>query len=349
MRDMTKYLASLAAALMLVLTTACGGGSKIKLHGTVEGKPTQNMRLVYYNGDALQNVITGVRDGEFGIALGADSPVLVEIYDNDYHLMGRFYAAPGDEIEATLKPGQPYLAAYRGNDVSERYTAVCTPVAETLMRGGPEADRFIADYAAKHRDDIVSAILLTTSYDASRNPGQAAKLMDMLAPEAKPANLTAHYLTLLETVTPPARLDPVTPMTLRDLDDSLVTYRPAQSGRTLIVVSDAASGRLDSIVPVLRRLRRDHSASKLTILDFGTDAEQTSWRTHTLTDSVRDGWIQVWGPGRLAAPALQRLHIGTLPYFIVADSAGRQLYRGGSVSLAAAAVTADAPKPAHKP
>lgn len=320
--------------LLTLLAAACGGGDTVKLRGTVEGKPTQNMRLVYYNGEAMQDGITGIREGEFGVKFGASQPTIVELYDNDYHLFGRFYAHPGDEIEAVLNPGNPYLSKFTGNEVTQRYSDFCNKNAGTLLNGGPEANRLISDYIAKNKSDIAATMLLLTAYDASIDPAGAQRLMKMLTPEAKPAALTVWYDYQLSAVSGPDKAPRVQAMKLYDRVDSLLDYTPGQSRRTLIVVSDAASGRLDSIVPVLRRLRRANTDSQLTIIDLGTDREQEAWRMYTVNDSVKGRWIQSWNPGRLAAPAVRDLGIGRLPYFVVADSTGRQIYRGPSITVA---------------
>lgn len=327
----SKLINILSITVLALLAAACGGNDMARLNGTVEGKPTQNMRLVYFNGEAVQNGVTGIREGEFGVKFGCTVPVMVELYDNDYHLFGRFFAKPGDKIEATLSPKNPYLSKFSGNEVNQRYTDFCNRNANALLNGGVEANRLISDYIAKNKNDIAATMLLITAYDGAMNPDGARRLFDMLTPEAKPASLVAWYEYMLADGRAADKPLTVKPMKLYDRLDSVQTYNPSQSRRTLIVVSDATSGRLDSIVPELRRLRRANTDSQLTIIDLGTDRDVSDWRMHTVNDSVKGRWIQAWNPGRLSAPAVRAFRASRLPHFVVCDSAGRQLYAGPSL------------------
>lgn len=45
-------------------------------------------------------------------------------------------------------------------------------------------------------------------------------------------------------------------------------------------------------------------------------------------------WLQTWAPGSVASTNIGKLSIPRLPYFIVADSTGAQIYRGPSISTA---------------
>ena len=66
------------------------------------------------------------------------------------------------------------------------------------------------------------------------------------------------------------------------------------------------------------------------------DADTMSWRRNVRADSV--SWPTAWAAGAIAAPGVDRLGIPSVPYFIVADSTGRQLFRGRSIKQAEALV-----------
>lgn len=320
------------AVLWLCLAAACGDSDHFKVSGTIEGSPTFNMRFHYYGDDALHTGITASREGKFMFTGSSRQPVMVEIYDNDYRLMGRLYAADGDEIECVLHPDNPYKSTFTGNDVNRRWTAFTNANAEALLHPGPRANSLIASYVGKHRDDIVSAMLITGSYDAARDMAGADSLLRSLAPEARPANFIAGFEYLLRRVASKEAASPVMPMTFADERDSLRTYNPRHSRRSLIVISDRDSGRRDSIVPRLRSLSRQYSREQLAIVDFSVDSDTTSWKLSIRGDSAR--WLQGWGAGSLASPAISRLAASSVPFFVVADSTGRQLYRGVSLNQA---------------
>lgn len=59
--------------------------------------------------------------------------------------------------------------------------------------------------------------------------------------------------------------------------------------------------------------------------------DSARWKQATARDSAT--WVQAWAPGSAASVDFQRLAIPALPYFVVADSSGTQVWRGGSVKL----------------
>lgn len=329
-----KRLSNILFALLLAVAFgSCGNDDHFKVSGTIEGSPTFNMRFHYYGDEALHTGITASREGKFEFSGTSRQPVMVEIYDNDYHLMGRLYARKGDEIKCVLNPKNPYKSTFEGNDVNRRWTEFINANAEILQRPGVDANKLIAKYVGEHRSDIVSAMLLTGSFDASRDMYAADSLLRLLEPEARPANFVDGYEYLLSRVVAKEASKPVLPMTFPDTKDSLRTYNPRHSRMSLIVISDHNSGRADSIVPELRRLRRQHGEKQLAILDFSVDTDTTAWKMSIHNDTAR--WLQGWGAGSLAAPAISRLGARSIPYFIVADSTGRQIYRGLSIKQAA--------------
>lgn len=322
--------------LFVFLLASCGDDDHFEVSGTIEGSPTFNMRFHYYGDGALHTGITASREGKFLFRGSSSQPVMVDIYDNDYRLMGRLYARNGDEIECVLDPGNPYKSTFKGNEVNRRWTSFINANADVLYRPGRDANRLIADYVAENKSDIVSTMLLTGSYDASRDMAAADSLLQMLAPEARPANFVEGYEYLLQRVAGKDAMQPVLPMTFADSRDSLCTFNPRRSRMNLIVVSNRGSGRQDSIVSELRRLRKAYSDSNLSIVDFSTDADTALWKQSISRDSAT--WLQGWGAGSLAAPAIRRLGVPSVPYFIVADSTGRQIYRGFSLRQAVATV-----------
>lgn len=46
---------------------ACSSNEQFRVNGTVEGKPTMNMRAGYYADGVYKTVITAVREGKFNL------------------------------------------------------------------------------------------------------------------------------------------------------------------------------------------------------------------------------------------------------------------------------------------
>ena len=316
--------------IFAILLVGCSKDKYFEVSGTIKGNPTMNIRYIYYNGQTLVNGVTAAREGKFAFRADSDQPVMVELYDNDYKLLGRLYAENGDKIKAEIDPANPYLSGFDGNDINKRYSQFTKKNAAKLAAHDLESNKLIAAYVGANPADVVSAMLVVGSYNASRDIRGADSLLLLVKPEARPENITSFYEFQLSRVAQTDAFDAVLPMTLRDRADSLVSYNPRRSSRSLLVFSDRNSGRSDSIVPRLRELSRQYGASRLAIVDFSVDADTLVWKSSTRTDSA--SWLQTWSAGSLAAPAISRLGIPAVPYYIVTDSLGNQLYRGVSLS-----------------
>lgn len=194
-----KNTLSILILLVSVLLGACGDSGRFAVQGTVEGGRSMNLRYVFYNGDAFMQGITAVRDGRFTFEGTAPQPVMIELYDNDYRLLGRLYAAKGDEIECHIDPASPYRMQASGRKDLERWSSWLRDHAAELATPAV-ADSLVADYVGRNPADIVSTLLLTTIFDASTPDGlhKADSLLSLIGPEVRPFNLTQSLVAMIE-------------------------------------------------------------------------------------------------------------------------------------------------------
>lgn len=327
--DIKHHLSLWIAFVVAVMGYACADGDKFTVRGSIDGDPTGNLRLVYYDRDALQTALTVSNQGKFECIIPLTTPAILEIYDNDYRLLGRCLAEPGNKVDCRLMPSNPYLSTFEGTEVNQRLTEFYNANARALL--GADANSEIAEYVGQHRSDPVATVLLAGSFN-SRNDGCLCdSLVRMLEGEALLPGM-AEMLRLATLVPGQAgRPSRVVPVTFIDRRDSLVSYNPRRQYLSLITVTDQQSGR-DSLIKILRALRRDYSVKQLAIIDYSVDADTLTWKVSTRRDTAT--WTQTWGPGSLSAPALHKLAVPTVPFYIVADSVGTQLYRGKDLNEA---------------
>ena len=81
----------------------------------------------------------------------------------------------------------------------------------------------------------------------------------------------------------------------------------------------------------LHAFQKDKPA-KTTILDVRFDVDTLMWKRDLSNDSVT--WPSAWMPEATATSSLSPLSITTVPFFIVTDSTGRQLYHGPALTPA---------------
>ena len=240
----------------------------------------------------------------------------------------------GDEIDVTIDPKSPAaMKVEKGNEAAIRWAQWLNANAKILDgRNSKAINALVAKYVKAHPQDIVSTLIVTTVYDASADPEGASKLLSSIAPEARPTALTDAFATLLTYADTSAGKRRVSPLTLMAQGDTVTTFSPRKHRLSLLVFSDENSGRADSIVPALRRLRKAHTDKALGIIDISLDTDTLAWQSSTRNDTAT--WDAAWGTGGIASAALRPLAIPRLPYFIVTDSVGSQIYRGASISQA---------------
>ncbi len=331
---MHKTILITLLTLLSAILPGCSGPDSFEVKGHVKGDATINLRALYYVDGALQSSIFPADRGSFAFKGRAPEGAVVEILDNDYRLLGRFYAVNGDEIDVTIDPKSPAaMKVEKGNEAAIRWAQWLNANAKILDgRNSKAINALVAKYVKAHPQDIVSTLIVTTVYDASADPEGASKLLSSIAPEARPTALADAFATLLTYADTSAGKRRVSPLTLMAQGDTVTTFSPRKHRLSLLVFSDENSGRADSIVPALRRLRKAHTDKALGIIDISLDTDTLAWQSSTRNDTAT--WDAAWGTGGIASAALRPLAIPRLPYFIVTDSVGSQIYRGASISQA---------------
>ena len=334
MRKPIKNPALILAVMFCSLLWACGGDDGFSIDGSVAGKRTMNLRVAYMGNDNVNSILTAARDGVFTFeGTAPDDGALVEFMDNDYKRLGCVYVRNGDKIKVTLDPVSPYSIHMEGNDVCDSWQKWIDTNREALKKGEPEkTNALVARYVRSHPDDVLSTLLLVSEYDAGTDPAGAEKLADAIHKEARPEHLTGAWIASNSRTGNAAVNGRVLPIQYVSAKDTLATFRPRDARYSLLAFSVTGKMRSDSIVPALRRIGDSHRKKDFAVFDLSLDEDTMTWRRGVRKDSVT--WATAWVAGSVAAPGVDRLGIPAVPYFIVTDSLGTQLYRGRSLKRA---------------
>lgn len=326
-------LATIILLSLTVMLAACSGKREFNVSGTVEGGRTMNLRFVFVGDDNLNNVLTAARDGKFEFRGQApDEGTLVEVLDNDYRALAYFYVRNGDKIGLDIKPGSQAASMATGNKVMDRWNEWQKKNTKVVAStDGKVRNAAVAAYVNAHPDDIVSALLMATYYDAAIDPAGANRLLGKIRPEARPSTVTSLRLIAADLRDKNGNYNRVVPVRYHSSKtDTTAIFKPRDNRRTLMAFTMGPEGR-DTIVSILRELYRD-KVKGVEIIDFRFDADTLTWKRDLRRDSVK--WTSAWMPQATSAPGLDRLGITSLPCFIVADSTGRQLYHGPGITRA---------------
>lgn len=339
MKKLTFILSAIVIAMSMALLSGCSKKDSFVVKGLVEGNRTMNLRFVYVGDDKLNNVITASRDGKF--AIGGVAPrdgALVQVLDNDYRRLAVFYAKNGDEIEVKINADDPTASLAAGNEIMERWNKWAT-ANKTVLKGlnARARNEAVAKYAGAHKDDLLSTLLLAAYYDSSVDPHGAMKLLEQIKPEARPQSIV-ELMTANSTLRDEkGGYNKVMPFRYFSAEtDSMATFRADDNRRTLLVFTAESNGR-DSIMRALHDFNKDKK-TKAGILDIRFDVDTLMWKRDLRNDSV--DWPSAWMPEATATPSIERLGITSVPFFIVTDSAGVQLYHGTALTPALKAARA---------
>lgn len=322
---------------IIALLYACGSKDSFVVEGTLAGGETQSLRFIYYADGALRTIPGAAREGKFRIEGKSAEPAVIDILSNDGRIVGRVYAKNGDEIECQLNRLAPWEITLSGTDENERWAAFIRANADAYKKADSKAiSKAVTEYVKANPDDVVSTLLLATSYDCHADPTSATKLLETISPEARPMSIAGPLVTMLAGVT--SRPDSIDGFRYYARVDTLVPFDRRKAEFSLLAFSDSPEGkeRADSIVEMLRDIRKKFTARRLQVLDLSMNTDSFSWRRSIRPDSA--SWTQVWLPGSAATAGLENAAIGSLPWFVVADSSGAILYRGASVRETRAAI-----------
>ena len=333
MKRIPLFLASLLA---LIVASCSGSSDSFRVVGTIEGAPTQALRMIYYDGSGMQN--TEVRtdeDGSFETEGSAPTPVAVELrLDDDFTTppLAFFVVANGEKVKIKgSAQTKGYDAEVRGSKHNELLSAFLKNCGQLL---GKAMNDSIAAFVSRNSESLAATALVTRFFDNNLDLGLADSLFHMIATEARPLSLIEGYAELLAMVTgSPSNLPP---MSFYGSNDSLLSYVPSTTSYGVLAFTEARTP--DSIRRFLRDVRAQYPKRRMKVVQVCLWADSVAWRRSIVRDSAT--WQQGWMPGGASATTMRRIHLTDVPTIFVVDSTSNPIYRGSSVSQARAALTA---------
>lgn len=336
--QLMRKLHAIVPFLMLMLLTAiaasCGddGGFTIKCH--IDGLGNDGLEMVYTTRRGIVRTMFHPKDGDVELKGTSAEPSLVEVFALDGTPLFVCTAADGDRLDLSMKLGDPSSLRIKGQDASRDFAAFVATHDSLLTHGNDsEVNALIASMVRSNPSSLASTLLMVTQF---RTPGHemlADSLLSAIDLKARPASLVGSYASSLgEQVSADARGN-LRSFTLRNARDTSARYTPAIHSFTLLVFNSSA--KPDSITDRIERLRGDASKRRLHLMEISFAPDSSSWRASVDRDSVRsEKWIQAWAPGGPAGYNMRRMAVPAVPYYIVTDSTGAQIYRGASLSEA---------------
>lgn len=309
----SRMLYSFMLVALLLVAVSCGGKKSYRIEGTVEGLGTQNITVIYYDGEALRQVTTTAVDSKFQLEGSVPQPVVMEFYDNQRTRLGCLVIENGDEVSVTYKVNAPTDITVKGNKLSEELAAFLSTNSKSLNSA-------IEKRIAGLPDDNLTAILASYYYDISVNPSKADSLLATV--NAPVTFLPFNYGKQEHAHRLKAADNKIENMRIYSRD-SLITFAPAKDKSTLFIFTDSYSIP-DSITEFADSMVKEMRVAviRLSMDTFGWSREAARF----------DKKVEhLWAVGGISNPELRQFDLPRVPYFIVTDTACLQTCRGSSL------------------
>lgn len=338
---MRFFLSILFSTLLSVLFCGCGNDSSFRLNGEIDGFGTGNLRVVYFDKGAVQNVTAIAVDGKFAVDARVSGPVMARLYTGSGRMLAAFNAQPGDNLEGKFFTREGSVFTLSGNDDANRVAEFLKANQDALASGNHASlNASIADYVSNNKNRRAAGTLLASYFYL---PGNEAKAIELIALLNKDVAKTSSLQGLADFVSPmavPSDSLLFESFSVADRKGKLLEIDPANASRTILLFSDSDSRMSDSITDILEELAKTNRPT-LQIFDISTDTDTASWqqslRDISATDSLKSTDKKVlhgWAPNPYSIMGMETIPVGASPWFVVADSTRRVLYRGPKASEA---------------
>ncbi len=321
------YLILLTAFIAL---PGCGNDDECVITCDIEGLGNRGLELIYSDRGVKRLSFHPV-DGKVEMRINLPRATLAEAFTLDNRRLFSVIGKNGDEISVKMKLDDPSSLKVEGNEPSATYARI-TAANDSLLRHGSEEEinRFISREIHAAPSSMASTMLLINFFITPGHELQADSLLNAIAADARPSWLSGSFTSMLGSQLAAMVKNEVTNMSIHTGSDTTVRFNPSMQSYSLILFSDTR--KPDSIVGRLRSLRKDFKLRRLAMLEISIARDTTLWKDAISSDSSR--WQQAWLPGGVGSQQLRNLAIPKIPYYIVADSTGKFVYRGQSLHTA---------------
>lgn len=318
------------------LLCSCSSSDSFRIEGKIEGGGAQTVELTYYSSGAIRRLTAAASDGKFSMEGESPQPALAYLSVAGSAPLATLVVRNGDDIDCKVDPEKHTWKA-SGNKATQTLADFTAANEQLLTTGTDEqVNAAVAQYVTTHSKEIGSAALIVTHFRARGHETLADSLISLLPAEARQQGIMQNFMASLATQLSAEANADITTMPLFDARDTTFRYVPQRQTVTLFAFVDSRPESRDSIVRRLRDISGRLSQRRCRVIEVSDALDSASWKRSIASDSAT--WLQVWAPGTVASSSFRKLSVNRLPFFIVSDSVGHQLYRGSSVTEATSAV-----------
>lgn len=326
-------LVFIMAMPLAMVTVSCGHSTEFRINGTIDGFGTGNLRLVFYAYDAVRSVAATAVDGKFMAISRTNRPTVVRVYTSNGTLIGRLIIEGGETVDATFNATDPADMKVSGSKETERLAEFLKNNADAIRANdAPAINEAVEHIVQKNPGWLLSGLLMSDFYDARGSERDALALIAQLEPEVVRAVELAPVRDMLLPLSIPVDSIVIGDIRLFGMGDTLEDISIVGNRATMLMFTDDRSRNADSITAAISIIAE--SADSLNIIDISADADTMIWHRSVRNSDFKDNrrFRFYWTMSPYNIPGLDGLPVAAMPWFALADSTGRVLYRGSSVS-----------------
>lgn len=333
---MGKYLKIANIALIasiILLLVGCGNSDTFIISGEITGLGTRNLRFYYYDGSTLQVGMASCIDSKFRFEGNSKRPTLLTIATAQRNVLGHIVVENGDDIELKINAADLTQMEVKGNDVSTDYASFLRGSSDLIKnKDYAGLNRAVEKVVANNRNKMFVTVAYLIHYNPRLNVAEADSVLQSIDPSARPPYFITGYRSMIEEYARENTTKKIGPLSLVSTGDSLTTFNPATTKRTLFVFTDSPNPMTDSINEAVGKIAHEKNDSLKAVVNVWLDSDTIQWHKSLKTASGHG--LNVWAPGSVASERLQSFVISRLPSFVVTDSTSAIVYSGESLTKA---------------
>ncbi|WP_290378911.1 DUF4369 domain-containing protein [Paramuribaculum intestinale] len=314
-----------AAMLWPLLLWSCSSPDHFTVEGRLPDGATANIELTYYADGGIRRTSAVAKDGRFTIKGSSTRPTLALLTISGGAPAASLIVDNGDKIKLTVDSAMTGLESLSGNSQSEKLWRFVTGNRQALTSGSDaEVNRLVTEFVGSNSTELCAAAIMVTAFRTPGHEAEADSLIARIDPEARPQEVMHNFSEVLATQISSEARGKVPNMTLYDRRDTTVYYAPYNQSASIIAFTSAMPRQRDSVTAALRQLADSLPRRRFKAVEVTLAPDSAEWKRLTARDSA--SWIQAWAPAAIASPSMRRLAVPRVPFFIVADSTGTQIY-----------------------
>lgn len=330
-----KLLYSLLALLLAMQLTGCGN-SHFTIKGDFSDGGTQNVRIVYVDGDRIASEWITLINNKFTFEGSTETPTILYIFNQQRKIIAHALVENGDKIYISGEIKKNYHTKVTGTDLNEEWNNFVNEFSDLLeTHRYRRFDEKIDSFIDCNPDNIVSTLLLLNDYSDLTDEEKVKEKLSKISSKAQPNYVMNNYY-VIQTMNIEQKRQKVMTMPLYSSLDTIENFSPYKHTMNLIYFWKTEDNSRKTDIRELKNIEQTHRSDNFAILDINLDTDTIKWKKAVKRDSIT--WSRYWAVGGVMNRQLSFLQLSATPYYIVVDSTGTQSYSGQSLQEAIATV-----------